>query len=93
MEKEVEITTTTQESSSSQQDQDQQSDNDLIVLDSYHCTSSMKWTKRDKTILLKHCLGKRISTKELYRLGLLKKNQAMSKQWRSMKREIKKLFD
>nr|CAG8644605.1 9811_t:CDS:2 [Entrophospora candida] len=72
--------------------EDQQSD-DLIASDIHHCTNSRVWTKEDKTILLKHCLRKRINTNELYELGLLKKSQAMSKQWKSMKNKIKKSFD
>lgn len=89
-EKEVEVTTTTQGSSSSQ-DKDQRSD-DPIVPGSHHCTNSREWTEEDISILLNHCLDKRINTKKLYESGLHKQKQAMSKQWRSMKRQIRKLF-
>ncbi|CAH1771148.1 10831_t:CDS:1, partial [Entrophospora sp. SA101] len=52
-----------------------------------------RWTKQELTILLDHIFSKKINCIKLQEMGILRKNRGISLKWRSMKIQIKKLFE
>ena len=64
----------------------------LVEWDGPALRGSRNWTSEEIKILLKYIFKRRLNCVELQELGLLRKNQAISKKWSSMKHKIKKLF-